>query len=131
MWTGHWPEGVEFASSVTAISEVIALKKATVSVSSSGASTIAADTAQMILLGKTLAQLHRVFGLAQELSGNLRPAVITTMASGIICVGGVLFLHSKILATVLLYNLSLVAGVANAMLPVFKKEKDLHERIGG
>ena len=108
------------------INDAIALKMATVSISLSGASTAATDTAQIILMDKSLNQLDRVFALSQELNTNLNTTVVTTLAPGIICAGGVLFLHWKILSTVLMYSLSLLAGVTNAMLPAVKKGEIQH-----
>ena len=108
------------------INDAIALKKATVSISLSGASTAATDTAQIILMDKSLNQLDRVFALSQELNANLNTTVVTTLGPGIICAGGVFFLHWKILSTVLMYSLSLLAGVANAMLPAVKKGEIQH-----
>ena len=108
------------------INDAIALKMATVSISLSGASTAATDTAQIILMDKSLNQLDRVFALSQELNANLNTTVVTTLGPGIICAGGVFFLHWKILSTVLMYSLSPLAGVANAMLPAVKNGEIQH-----
>lgn len=99
------------------INDSIALKKAQVSVSIRGASTIATDTAQIVLMNQSLSQLDTLFQIAHELDANLKNNVFLTFGPGVLCAGGVFFLHFGILSTIVLYNVTLVAGVANAMLP--------------
>jgi heavy metal translocating P-type ATPase len=99
------------------INDSIALKKANVSISLNGASTIATDTSQIILMDGTLNHLDQAFELASKFEGNLKTSMLTTFGPGIICVGGVFFFHFRILAAIMLYNASLVAGVTNAMVP--------------
>jgi heavy metal translocating P-type ATPase len=104
------------------INDSIALKKANVSISLSGASTIATDTAQIVLMDGTLKGLDGAFKVADKFEGNLKTSMLTTFGPGIICVGGVFFLHFRILAAIMLYNTSLVAGVTNAMVPWVKQQ---------
>lgn len=99
------------------INDSIALKKAQVSVSIRGASTIATDTAQIVLMSQSLSQLDTLFQLAHDLDANLKSNVFLTFGPGVFCAGGVFFLHFGILSAVVLYNVTLIAGVANAMLP--------------
>jgi len=54
------------------INDSIALKKANVSISLRGASTIATDTAQVILMDESLKQLPYIFDLANRLQKNMR-----------------------------------------------------------
>ena len=99
------------------INDSIALKKANVSISLSGASTIATDTAQIVLMDGTLNQLDYAFELAAKFEDNLKASLVTTFAPGLFCMGGVFFFHFRIISAVMLYNASLVVGVGNAMLP--------------
>ena len=100
------------------INDSIALKKANVSVSIRGASNIATDTAQIILMDKTLNKLTDLFKIANELEYNLKKGFIMTIVPGAICVGGVFFLGFGVLSSIVLFNLGLIAGTSNAMLPV-------------
>lgn len=102
------------------INDSIALKTANVSISLHGASTIATDTAQVILMDKSLTHLPDLFDLANNLDKNMRNNLAITIVPGIICIGGVYFLHFGVIAATLLYNAGLATGVANAMLPAIK-----------
>jgi len=115
------------------INDSIALKKAQVSISIRGASTVATDTAQVVLMDGSLSQLNYLFQLAQDMNKNLKTTLGLTFGSGVICVGGVFFLHFGILSSIVLFNLSLAAGVANAMRPLLQRQpqdssrKDSHK----
>lgn len=111
------------------INDSIALKTANVSISLHGASTIATDTAQVVLMDKSLNHLPYLFDLANNLEKNMKANLATTIVPGIICIGGVYFLHFGIIAATLLYNAGLAAGVANAMSPTIKKLKSSTDKI--
>ncbi|ETR68406.1 MAG: heavy metal translocating P-type ATPase [Candidatus Magnetoglobus multicellularis str. Araruama] len=100
------------------INDSIALKKSDVSVSLRGASTIATDTAQIILMDKSLSQLCRLFDLARKLDANLNTGFLTTVIPGTIIISGVFLLHFGLITSTILSNFGLVAGVTNSMLPL-------------
>lgn len=102
------------------INDSIALKKANVSISLSGASTAAVDTAQIILMDTTLVQLDRLFELSQDFSANQKTSMAAVFVPGILCAGGIFFLHVGILGSMIFYNVSVAAGVTNALLPSYK-----------
>lgn len=105
------------------INDAIALKQANVSISLRGASTIATDTAQIVLMDASLHQLIHLFDLVQSYDVNMRANHFTSMAPGLVVIGGVFFLHFGILTSIMLYNLGLVAGVANAMSPLLRTDQ--------
>jgi len=111
------------------INDSIALKKANVSVSLRGASTIATDTAQIVLMDGTLNSLTQIFELATDLKKNMKGNIYATLLPGIVTIGGAFFLHFGVLSAIWLYNVGLLAGVANAMRPMLsyqrEKAKDL------
>jgi Cu2+-exporting ATPase len=107
------------------INDSIALKKAQVSISLRGASTIATDTAAIILMDGHLNQLAQLFSIAESFHANLKNNLNLSIIPGFICLGGVFFLHFGIVTTLLLYDASLLVGVWNAMLPSLKQEKRL------
>ncbi len=107
------------------INDSIALKQANVSVSLRGATTIATDTAQIVLMDASLNQLAHLFELARNFEHNMQANLMTTIIPGAICVGGVFFLHFNLLTAVMLYNVGLVAGVGNAMAPIVQHH--MHE----
>ncbi len=107
------------------INDSIALKKAKVSVSLRGASTAATDTAQIILMDQTLTKLDRLFELAQHFDTNQKTGLATIFVPGVLCISGIFFLHFGILSTMILYNISAIAGVGNALLPLLNHQPSL------
>ena len=75
------------------INDSIAMKKAQVSISLAGASTVATDTAGIILMDGTLSQLVPLFDIGQAAGSNLEKGVAISIVPGIICIGGIFFLH--------------------------------------
>ena len=106
------------------INDSIALKKANVSISLQGASTIATDTAQIILMDESLQQLPFLFDLANRLENNLRTGFIASLLPGVMCVFGVYFLQIDVIASAILYDVCLTINVFNAMLPKLKRERN-------
>ena len=102
------------------INDSIALKQAHVSISLRGASTIATDTAAIILMDGNLSQLDQLFDIAEQFENNLRRTLMITILPGFISMSGVLFLHFGIITTILLNQIGLAVGMANTMLPFVK-----------
>ena len=100
------------------------MKKAQVSISLSGASTVATDTAGIILMDGTLTQLVPLFGIGQEFKRTVDRGILMSVLPGIVCIGGVFFLHWGVVGTILLYQLNLGSNIVNAMLPLLKHEKE-------
>ncbi len=99
------------------INDSIALKKSQVSISLCGASTIATDTASIILMDSHLKQLDHLFDIAQEFKINMKNNLNLSIIPGFICLGGVFFLNFGVVTTIILYDASLLVGVWNAMSP--------------
>lgn len=106
------------------INDSIALKQATCSVSLSGATTIAVDSAQIVLLDGTLQRLPELFELARSFQTNMRFTLATTIAPSVLLLGGVFFLNFGLYMSLIFYNFSLVGSVANAMLPAWQDDKN-------
>lgn len=104
------------------INDAIALKKADVSVSLHGASTIATDTAQIILMNENLHQLIFLLDQAKELHANMKGNLVASTVPGIICLGGIYFLNFGLLTVCLLGYSGMMVCVGNAMLPRVKYE---------
>ncbi|MGB0384414.1 MAG: heavy metal translocating P-type ATPase [Ardenticatenaceae bacterium] len=106
------------------INDSIALKKANVSISLRGASTVATDSASIILMDETLNKLIPLLDIAQNLDRNLKQSTVMTVVPGLICVGGVFFFHFGLVSSIVLYNMALMSSVSNAMWPLFKHNRD-------
>jgi len=100
------------------INDAIALKKANVSVSLSGATSVATDTAQVVLMDATLQQLPLLFKLAAELDTNLKTSMALAIIPGLGIWAGVFFFHLGILGAAAIYEGSLWLGIANAFRPL-------------
>lgn len=102
------------------INDSIALKKANVSVSLSGATSVATDTAQVVLMDSTLRQLPLLFKLAEEMDANLKTSLALAIVPGLGIWAGVFFFQLGIVGAVAIYEGSLWAGMANALRPLLK-----------
>ena len=102
------------------INDAIALKKAEVSISLRGATTIATDTAQIVLMDKTLQTLPTLFELSHELERNLMTSLfLVTVPCGFV-IGGIFFFHFGVGQAMTIYTTTFVAGIVNAMSPMFR-----------
>lgn len=99
------------------INDAIALKQAEVSVSLRGASTIATDTAKVIITNERLDQLIDLFELSGALEGNFKRSLLAGLIPTIAIIGGVFFVNLSLTAAITLYLGGMSAGVSNAMLP--------------
>ncbi len=99
------------------INDAIALKKAHVSVSLRGASTVAADVASVVLLDGNLEKLGRLFEIADGLKANLRTDLLASFVPGAASIAGVFFLHLGVLPAFVIGMGGFAVGMVNAMLP--------------
>ncbi len=104
------------------INDAIALRQADVSVSLRGATTIATDAAQIVMMGRSLERLGWLPDLARQFDRTLRTGFLTTMVPGAICIGGVFLLHFGIYAAEFLFQVGLFSGLGVAMRPLLADE---------
>lgn len=100
------------------INDSIALKKAQVSVSLRGASAVAIDTAQVILMDESLTQLPKLLSMSKSFEQNLKVTYALQWAPTCLCIGGIFFLGWGFGASVICNQLGLLGGLYNAMLPL-------------
>ena len=99
------------------INDSIALKKANVSVSLRGASTIAIDTAQIVLMDESLIQFCQLLDIARSYDKTMKTTMFTTRVPGILCITGALLLHFGVAQSIFLNQTALAVGMTNLMLP--------------
>ncbi len=104
------------------INDAIALKQADVSISLSGASTIAIDTAQIILMDGDLARIESLFEISREFEKNMKTNFMLSMIPGVIILTGVFTLHMGIIGALAIYYSSEIVALTNCMLPLVKDE---------
>ncbi|NJP07685.1 MAG: heavy metal translocating P-type ATPase [Chloroflexaceae bacterium] len=100
------------------INDSIALKQAQVSVSLRGATTIATDTAQVVLMEQSLQQLPVLFDLARQMKHNMQQNMVLAMLPGTINIASVFLLHTGIIFAVFLSSIGMVSSMSNAMRPL-------------
>jgi Cu2+-exporting ATPase len=102
------------------INDSIALKKANVSISLRGASTIATDTAHIVFLEEGLAKLCELRDIARDLDRNVRRSWHLILAPNIACIAGVFTMGFGIMTSVLTNNVAALAALGNGLLPLRK-----------
>jgi len=106
------------------INDSIALKKADISVSMSGASTIATDSAQIILMDQTLEKLPEIFDMACNFQNNMRDTFLAVTLPMVVGISGIFTLGFKLPALIALYIASAAMGAGVTMLPAPKKNSE-------
>jgi len=109
------------------INDAIAMKKANVSISIQGATSIATDVAKIVLMDGTLSHLADTFEISNNLDSNLRNNLKISIIPGIIRIGGLLLINLGILTAILISATFALVGVGNAMSPLIGIE---HEKTG-
>lgn len=107
------------------INDSIALTKANVSISLRGASTVAQDSAQIILMHGGLAELGVLFDMAKEYESNMWTSFWSVVGPCILCISGVYFIHFGLLATILIKQVGLFTGIASALSPLHVHRHEL------
>lgn len=100
------------------INDAIALKKANVAISLRGATTIATDTADIVMMDGSLRHLGPLFTLAEEFAANMRVNLLATTLPGLIGIAGTLLLGWGLTLCVFLTNTSTPFGIYNAVRPL-------------
>ena len=102
------------------INDSIALKKANVSISLRGASSIATDTAHIVFLEEGLAKLCELRDIARDLDRNVKRSWSLILALNIACIAGVFTMGFGIMASVVTNNVAALAALANGVMPLRK-----------
>jgi len=100
------------------INDAIALKKANVSVSLRGATSIATDTAHVVFMEQSLGKLCELRDIARDLDRNVRNSWLMILGPNLACIGGVFTLGFGIGASVVTNNIAALAALANGLLPM-------------
>lgn len=104
------------------INDAIALKQANVSISLRGASSVATDTAQIILMDGDLKKLKSLFEISRFFEANMRTNYLTSIIPGAITLAGVFLFNMGLAGGMLVYFSAKMVGLTNAMLPLLKHE---------
>ena len=108
------------------INDSIALKKANVSISLRGASSIATDTAQIVFMEESLARICDLKDFSQALEHNVRTSWNLILVPNGFCIAGVFLFGFNIWHSVVFNNASAILALLNGLLPL-RKAARLHE----
>ena len=111
------------------INDSIALKKAEVSISLRGASTIATDTAQIVFMEEQLSRLLDLRDIARALERNVHRSWQMILWPNGACIAGVFFLGFGIMHSMLFNNVSALFALGNGLLPL-RKVAELRDSTG-
>ena len=117
-------EGRKVAFIGDGVNDTIAMEMADISISLGGASTIATDVAQVVLMDGNLMHIIDLMELSRKLDKNLSRSLILNIIPNAIALNGVLFFHFGMLTSILVSQSPLVLGTINALLPVNDKPSD-------
>ena len=109
------------------INDTIALKKASVSVSLSGATTMAMDTAQIVLMDGSLKKLNQLFDISKDFKVNMKNNFRISVVPTAICIGGIILFHWGVFIAHVLMGTTLFIGIGNTMLPLLKSQNTDNE----
>jgi heavy metal translocating P-type ATPase len=100
------------------INDAIALKKANVSISLRGATSIATDTAHVVFMEQSLGKLCELRDIARDLERNVRNSWLMILGPNLACIAGVFTLGFGIGASVVTNNVAALGALANGLLPM-------------
>jgi heavy metal translocating P-type ATPase len=110
------------------INDVIAMKKANVSISMTGASGIATDVAQVILMSGSLAEIEHLLELAQRLKKKLVMTITSYTTVVVVSFSSIVFLGAPPFVALIVQSLvNNTYGLTQALLPI-KQMRDKKRR---
>lgn len=98
------------------INDAIALRKAAVSISLRGASAVATDTAQVILMEQSLTRLCDLFDLAKDFQTSMTRTSALVLVPHLIGAAGIFFWHWGLLTSITVNQIGLLLGLGNTLL---------------
>ncbi|OUD16297.1 hypothetical protein TPSD3_00825 [Thioflexithrix psekupsensis] len=110
------------------INDAIALQQADVSVSMRGATTIATDSAQVVLSGGSLQQLADLFELSHAFKRDLNTTLRFAYIPGSILIAGVFLFHFGMGSALILYSAGLVGAIYSALRPMRQLKHEEKEK---
>ena len=110
------------------INDAIALKKAKVSISLCGATTVATDTAQIVLMDGKLTKLIDLFDIGQEYEQILKSNLVISTIPASLCIGGVFLFGWSALTAIIIGQSALFIGFLNCVRPLLKHMNHTNQR---
>lgn len=105
------------------INDAIALRRARLSVSLRGASGLAVNSAQVVLLRDRLDDLEHLFRLGKDYTKDQRLVLPVTFGPSLLSVAGVFLFSSNLITATLLYYASAGVAVAIGLSPMWRRDR--------
>jgi P-type E1-E2 ATPase len=102
------------------VNDSIALKKADVSISLRGASSIATDTAQVVFMEESLAKLLQLHDISRDLQRNTNRSWALILGSNLICIGGAFFAGFGVMHSMVFNQIGGLLALGNGLQPLRK-----------
>lgn len=102
------------------VNDSIALKKADVSISLRGASSIATDNAQIVLMEESLVKLLQLHDISRDLQSNIKRSWGIILSSNLICIGGAFFGGFGVMHSMVFNQIGGLLAVGNGLMPLRK-----------
>jgi len=110
------------------VNDSIALKKADVSISLRGASSIATDTAQVVFMEESLQKLLHLRDISHDLERNIDRSWRMIVGSNLICVVGAFLAGFGVMHSMVFNQIGGLLAVTNGLLPLRKAERLQREK---
>jgi len=112
------------------INDSIALKQADASISFSGASTAAADSANIILLSGGFEHLDKLFDVANELETNLKQTLGFAIGPSIVNILGLISIPDySVVSAILIKLVGRTTAIGNAMRPLIRQQQEKGKKL--
>jgi len=108
------------------INDAIAMKKADVSISLHGATDVATDVAQVVLMDGSLSHICEIFDISFHLEINLGSTLVMVVIPSAINLTGAFLFHLGMMTSMVITNLGFLVALRNATLPL-KQIKQLKQ----
>jgi len=106
------------------INDAIAMKKANVSISLAGATSIATDMAEVVLMDGSLSHLSDLFDISKKLDANLDNTLLYSIVPSVINLSGAFVFHFSILTAFFVNGASGLATLYNVTQPIQEISND-------
>jgi len=107
------------------LNDALALRQADVSISIRGATTLATDSAQIILMNPSLSPINELFDLGKNFELNLSRTLRLAFVPAGIVVGGVMLFGLGVSTAIMLFSIGIVSSVTSALIPRHHTQGDL------
>lgn len=105
------------------VNDSIALKKANVSISLRGASSVATDTAQVVFMEDSLLKLLQLHDVSRDLHRNINTSWGLIVVPNLICIAGAFFAGFGVMHSMVFNQIGGMLALGNGLLPLRKAAK--------